>query len=165
MNKSHTFIGLSNWRIPGAPFVGGIGGFAKVFVTASFACEYKLFSFGTPLGLSVLYRMHQTKLPSFCLMPDVFQMEEQSRSESLQVKRKTQLETCHVLSNLSSFGRSRSSSPARLVNESTYSLQHIIILHFEHSFDWFKWQVWMSKFHKLFFNSLAPSSLGLSQPV
>ncbi|KAF7375921.1 putative amino-acid permease PB1C11.02 [Mycena sanguinolenta] len=30
-------IGLSNWRIPGAPFVGGFGGFARVFVTASFA--------------------------------------------------------------------------------------------------------------------------------
>ncbi|KAJ7350342.1 amino acid permease-domain-containing protein [Mycena albidolilacea] len=30
-------IGTSNWRIPGAPFVGGFGGFARVFVTASFA--------------------------------------------------------------------------------------------------------------------------------
>ncbi|KAF8518871.1 amino acid permease-domain-containing protein [Gautieria morchelliformis] len=37
INKSHTYIGTSNWRIPGAPFVGGFGGFAKVFVTASFA--------------------------------------------------------------------------------------------------------------------------------
>lgn len=37
-NTEQTFIGLSNWKIPGAPFVGGFGGFARVFVTASFAC-------------------------------------------------------------------------------------------------------------------------------
>ncbi|KAJ6602211.1 amino acid permease-domain-containing protein [Mycena sp. CBHHK59/15] len=37
LNEEHRFIGLSNWRIPGAPFVGGFGGFARVFVTASFA--------------------------------------------------------------------------------------------------------------------------------
>jgi len=36
-NTSHRFIGFENWSIPGAPFVGGFGGFAKVFVTASFA--------------------------------------------------------------------------------------------------------------------------------
>lgn len=30
-------MGGENWRIPGAPFVGGVGGFASVFVTASFA--------------------------------------------------------------------------------------------------------------------------------
>lgn len=39
LNEEHRFIGLSNWRIPGAPFVGGFGGFARVFVTASFACR------------------------------------------------------------------------------------------------------------------------------
>ncbi|KAK7057463.1 putative amino-acid permease PB1C11.02 [Favolaschia claudopus] len=33
----HADIGFSNWSIPGAPFVGGFGGFARVFVTASFA--------------------------------------------------------------------------------------------------------------------------------
>lgn len=33
----HKYIGGSNWRIPGAPFVGGFGGFVRVFVTASFA--------------------------------------------------------------------------------------------------------------------------------
>ncbi|KAJ7668475.1 amino acid permease-domain-containing protein [Mycena polygramma] len=37
LNQDHRFIGTSNWRIPGAPFVGGFGGFARVFVTASFA--------------------------------------------------------------------------------------------------------------------------------
>ncbi|KAJ7209636.1 amino acid permease-domain-containing protein [Mycena pura] len=37
VNQEHRYIGLSNWRIPGAPFVGGFGGFARVFVTASFA--------------------------------------------------------------------------------------------------------------------------------
>lgn len=36
-NTEHRYIGGSNWHIPGAPFVGGIGGFASVFVTASFA--------------------------------------------------------------------------------------------------------------------------------
>lgn len=38
-NTQHHYIGSENWRIPGAPFVGGIGGFASVFVTASFACK------------------------------------------------------------------------------------------------------------------------------
>ena len=36
-NRDHHYIGGENWHIPGAPFVGGIGGFASVFVTASFA--------------------------------------------------------------------------------------------------------------------------------
>lgn len=40
INREHTYIGGRNWRIPGAPFVGGFGGFARVFVTASFACAY-----------------------------------------------------------------------------------------------------------------------------
>ncbi|KAH9065271.1 amino acid permease-domain-containing protein [Lactarius vividus] len=37
VNQEHRFIGFENWQIPGAPFVGGFGGFAHVFVTASFA--------------------------------------------------------------------------------------------------------------------------------
>ncbi|ODA83457.1 hypothetical protein RJ55_01971 [Drechmeria coniospora] len=36
-NVDGHYIGVENWHIPGAPFVGGIGGFASVFVTASFA--------------------------------------------------------------------------------------------------------------------------------
>ncbi|RYP93665.1 hypothetical protein DL770_000196 [Monosporascus sp. CRB-9-2] len=36
-NTSGEYIGRKNWNIPGAPFVGGFGGFASVFVTASFA--------------------------------------------------------------------------------------------------------------------------------
>ncbi|EEA21457.1 Basic amino-acid permease [Talaromyces marneffei ATCC 18224] len=36
-NTSHQYIGGRNWHIGDAPFVGGIGGFASVFVTASFA--------------------------------------------------------------------------------------------------------------------------------
>ncbi|KAH9969781.1 amino acid permease-domain-containing protein [Russula dissimulans] len=36
-NREHRFIGFENWNIPGAPFVGGFGGFTHVFVTASFA--------------------------------------------------------------------------------------------------------------------------------
>jgi amino acid transporter, AAT family len=38
-NETGEYIGGKNWHIPGAPFVGGIGGFASVFVTASFACK------------------------------------------------------------------------------------------------------------------------------
>jgi amino acid permease len=38
-NADGEYIGGKNWHIPGAPFVGGIGGFASVFVTASFACK------------------------------------------------------------------------------------------------------------------------------
>ncbi|EJD52884.1 hypothetical protein AURDEDRAFT_180498 [Auricularia subglabra TFB-10046 SS5] len=37
VNSTHHYIGGENWRIDGAPFVGGFGGFATVFVTASFA--------------------------------------------------------------------------------------------------------------------------------
>ncbi|CAL1708087.1 unnamed protein product [Somion occarium] len=37
VNQAHQYIGGHNWTIPGAPFVGGFGGFARVFVTASFA--------------------------------------------------------------------------------------------------------------------------------
>ncbi|CCL99850.1 uncharacterized protein FIBRA_01874 [Fibroporia radiculosa] len=36
-NREHELIGVRNWLIAGAPFVGGFGGFARVFVTASFA--------------------------------------------------------------------------------------------------------------------------------
>lgn len=36
-NRDGHYIGGENWHIPGAPFVDGIGGFASVFVTASFA--------------------------------------------------------------------------------------------------------------------------------
>jgi AAT family amino acid transporter len=36
-NAEHRYIGGSNWNKGDAPFVGGIGGFASVFVTASFA--------------------------------------------------------------------------------------------------------------------------------
>ncbi|KAH8647643.1 amino acid permease/ SLC12A domain-containing protein [Xylariales sp. PMI_506] len=36
-NVDHHYIGGENWHLPGAPFVGGIGGFASVFVTAAFA--------------------------------------------------------------------------------------------------------------------------------
>ena len=36
-NTSHEYIGARYWHIGDAPFVNGIGGFASVFVTASFA--------------------------------------------------------------------------------------------------------------------------------
>jgi AAT family amino acid transporter len=41
-NADGHYIGGENWHIPGAPFVDGIGGFASVFVTASFACKFTL---------------------------------------------------------------------------------------------------------------------------
>jgi len=41
VNTDHHFIGFDNWRIEGAPFVGGFTGFATVFVTASFACAFR----------------------------------------------------------------------------------------------------------------------------
>jgi len=44
INPEHRYIGGENWRLPGAPFVGGFGGFARVFVTASFACKLWCFS-------------------------------------------------------------------------------------------------------------------------
>lgn len=48
-NQAHEYIGARNWHIPGAPFVGGFGGFARVFVTASFACACFPHSLMTPL--------------------------------------------------------------------------------------------------------------------
>ncbi|KAK2733923.1 hypothetical protein FQN55_003112 [Onygenales sp. PD_40] len=36
-NVDKEYIGGKNWHLPDAPFVGGIGGFASVFVTAAFA--------------------------------------------------------------------------------------------------------------------------------
>jgi AAT family amino acid transporter len=41
-NNQHKYLGAHNWYIGDAPFVGGIGGFASVFVTASFACGFPL---------------------------------------------------------------------------------------------------------------------------
>lgn len=38
-NTSNEYIGGKNWWVGDAPFVGGFGGFARVFVTASFACR------------------------------------------------------------------------------------------------------------------------------
>jgi AAT family amino acid transporter len=38
-NAEGHYIGGHNWFIGDAPFVGGVGGFASVFVTASFACK------------------------------------------------------------------------------------------------------------------------------
>ena len=52
-NQAHEYIGGRNWRIDGAPFVGGFGGFARVFVTASFACAYHCHPF-TPSTLNIL---------------------------------------------------------------------------------------------------------------
>ncbi|KAK1225300.1 Basic amino-acid permease [Marasmius sp. AFHP31] len=37
VNTTHEYIGGRNWRIGDAPFVNGFAGFARVFVTASFA--------------------------------------------------------------------------------------------------------------------------------
>lgn len=50
-NTSHEYIGGKNWSVGEAPFVGGFGGFARVFVTASFACECREF-FARPAVLT-----------------------------------------------------------------------------------------------------------------
>lgn len=50
-NTFHTYIGGQYWMLDDAPFVGGIGGFASVFVTASFACRS---SDLTPVSLQLI---------------------------------------------------------------------------------------------------------------
>jgi hypothetical protein len=52
-NVNHEYIGGKYWNIPGAPFVGGFGGFARVFVTASFACRSIVYT--VLLGPNVLF--------------------------------------------------------------------------------------------------------------
>jgi amino acid permease len=79
VNSEHEFIGLRYWRIPGAPFVGGIGGFARVFVTAGFACE-------SVNGILVLE-----------LTSHLFQTVERRVWVSPQGKRRIQLATCRGL--------------------------------------------------------------------
>jgi len=39
LNEARKPIGLDNWTVGDAPFVGGFGGFANVFVTAALSCE------------------------------------------------------------------------------------------------------------------------------
>lgn len=56
-NREHRYIGFHNWTIPGAPFVNGFGGFARVFVTASFACVCRLLSSTFPCSESILLRI------------------------------------------------------------------------------------------------------------
>ena len=79
-NYEHRFIGFENWHIPGAPFVGGFGGFAHVFVTASFACT-SLWTSSSSANLSA-------------------QLVGQRVLESLQAKRRIRARTCRGLSSL-----------------------------------------------------------------
>jgi len=39
LNREHKPIGFVNWTIGDAPFVGGLSGFATVFVAAAMSCE------------------------------------------------------------------------------------------------------------------------------
>ena len=80
-NYEHLFIGFENWQIPGAPFVGGFGGFAHVFVTASFACM-----------LSPISTLSSSYLST--------QLGGQRALESLQAKRRILVRTCRGLSSL-----------------------------------------------------------------
>lgn len=64
VNTDHRFIGFDNWRIPGAPFVNGFEGFAKVFVTASFACTLDCHYIGIPL--ITFYSWRHRKLGYHC---------------------------------------------------------------------------------------------------
>jgi amino acid transporter, AAT family len=40
LNREHKPIGFVNWTIHDAPFVGGLSGFATVFVAAAMSCEF-----------------------------------------------------------------------------------------------------------------------------
>ena len=44
LNEARKPIGFVNWTVGDAPFVGGFGGFASVFVTAALSCENLQFS-------------------------------------------------------------------------------------------------------------------------
>jgi AAT family amino acid transporter len=44
LNEARKAIGFVNWTVGDAPFVGGFGGFANVFVTAALSCEILQFS-------------------------------------------------------------------------------------------------------------------------
>jgi AAT family amino acid transporter len=40
LNREHKPIGFVNWTIGNAPFVGGLSGFATVFIAAAMSCEF-----------------------------------------------------------------------------------------------------------------------------
>lgn len=40
LNRERKPIGFVNWTIGDAPFVGGLSGFATVFVSAAMSCEF-----------------------------------------------------------------------------------------------------------------------------
>jgi amino acid transporter, AAT family len=40
LNREHKPLGLVNWTIGDAPFVGGLSGFATVFVAAAMSCRH-----------------------------------------------------------------------------------------------------------------------------
>jgi amino acid permease len=65
-NTERRVIGFDNWMIPGAPFVGGFGGFARVFVTASFACEHLSAMLSIPLSKPSLLSWGDRKLGNYC---------------------------------------------------------------------------------------------------
>jgi hypothetical protein len=65
-NTDRHYIGGENWRIPGAPFHDGIGGFASVFVTAAFACG---FSFPREINTNHDIDLKQMAAPSLLPSP------------------------------------------------------------------------------------------------
>lgn len=109
-NTSHEFIGGKNWWIGDAPFVGGFGGFARVFVTASFACGSK-------------------ELPLSDFLPDraLVQTVEQRAWESLLARPKIRPRTCPGLSRRFSGGGSLSPLPEQ--HRLTVCLQDSYLLH------------------------------------
>ena len=66
VNREHRVIGFSNWFISGAPFVNGFGGFARVFVTASFACEFSVVVQSQTCFNVVLTRWWNRKSGHYC---------------------------------------------------------------------------------------------------
>lgn len=78
LNDARKPIGFVNWTVGDAPFVGGFGGFANVFVTAALSCE----------ALEFLISKEQ--------FSSLVQMEGRSRLVSLLAKPRIQHVTCHV---------------------------------------------------------------------
>ena len=133
-NYEHRFIGFENWKIPGAPFVGGFGGFAHVFVTASFAC-----------ALFPILKPHRHLIRSA-------QLGGQRVLESLQAKRRIRVRTCHGLSS-SCFGGACVSLENTFCVSAHCILQHNVILHLEHLINRIEWCAYSRTLYIIFTKS------------
>jgi amino acid permease-like protein len=60
LNREHKPLGLVNWTIGDAPFVGGLSGFPTVFVAAALSCENRT----VLMNCIVLILQQQTVAPN-----------------------------------------------------------------------------------------------------